>query len=1071
MRPGTLQSYFTTVGISKNADCVAAVDNLGNVVLLHIRRNRFSLLSREGKAGTSVAFGVSNEVYAAFTDNVIRVYDKDTGVVLATLKGHRSRITHIEVGPGGVSLLSTSADAVFLWDAKGTYRRRSLNGGPHRAFFARFAGESGDRVIVGFCDDSMWVWTKDSCELISKLHLSLQKNATPDRRCDLCKSISVSSNGRYVITTSNSTVLCLWNITSSQLEHCIELPAAINHGSGISFIYGGSAALCACVDGTLRVVDPFNGVLTHTIKVQDNTKLNSVSMSVESAGRYAAVVTGTSSLRLYDLHILCATRQDFHPRKLQLFQKGVVATKDANASDADLKTAYADNPMSTATPSPPQCDSILESIFSPLNRKCFLHGDDARLIVGKATFSNQRGSLGAPPGRRTKLTKARCGPGCVAKAAPASSHAAARFPLPDIFSVSEVDVHQSRGGTRAVSSSGNGAHPILGGSREKQVSAVGTVLLRNLLYTYGEYPRNHRLAMWRKLLSLPNNEEAYAALLSKGTHPAFAELPRRFPTADRLLLARLRRVASALAHWSPICAEAVVVPGMLFPFVRTCRGDEVFAFEALATVLHNHTRNWFSYFPDPPFVLLNKVNSVVQNHDPELAHHLETFPGGLHNVAWQLLSTLFTDVTTADEWLQLFDHILTNGSDMLLYLTSGFIITWRDTFLNAQTSSITLPQLFIRESGVNVPRLLGIAYELRDSTPLGSLTADSNLSHAESVSVSETGLTSFFVIPKGSTYPVFEDFPLHALKMTLDRRERVCEDEHMLISHQNGVTTLSRRTDELHSMEMGWESEAAFLAASEDECKSIRVNLQRTVYSDLKHSERTERAIRLRQLEMIEGAYQAALRQKKNEWISELEKLRTEVNEQRESLMVHTKINGEKDRIHIMEGQTRQRLMALESELRNEAELSSAGEEVTEGEFILKNMEKETVCIQVGESQNYNSKTASIGENRDAVRALTCSGKYDHLRGVRVPCSEIRRETHEHPPARFASLPAVVDDTVAVLAVLMGQMSTAGTVDPSAFEGISPRKRHALHEDDTSLNSLMSDSSISGVSPAGSDSS
>ncbi|EEH59397.1 uncharacterized protein MICPUCDRAFT_14494, partial [Micromonas pusilla CCMP1545] len=777
---------FTTVGISKNADCVAAVDNLGNVVLLHIRRNRFSLLSREGKAGTSVAFGVSNEVYAAFTDNVIRVYDKDTGVVLATLKGHRSRITHIEVGPGGVSLLSTSADAVFLWDAKGTYRRRSLNGGPHRAFFARFAGESGDRVIVGFCDDSMWVWTKDSCELISKLHLSLQKNATPDRRCDLCKSISVSSNGRYVITTSNSTVLCLWNITSSQLEHCIELPAAINHGSGISFIYGGSAALCACVDGTLRVVDPFNGVLTHTIKVQDNTKLNSVSMSVESAGRYAAVVTGTSSLRLYDLHIL-------------------LATKDANASDADLKTAYADNPMSTATPSPPQCDSILESIFSPLNRKCFLHGDDARLIVGKATFSNQRGSL---------------------------------------------------------------------------VSAVGTVLLRNLLYTYGEYPRNHRLAMWRKLLSLPNNEEAYAALLSKGTHPAFAELPRRFPTADRLLLARLRRVASALAHWSPICAEAVVVPGMLFPFVRTCRGDEVFAFEALATVLHNHTRNWFSYFPDPPFVLLNKVNSVVQNHDPELAHHLETFPGGLHNVAWQLLSTLFTDVTTADEWLQLFDHILTNGSDMLLYLTSGFIITWRDTFLNAQTSSITLPQLFIRESGVNVPRLLGIAYELRDSTPLGSLTADSNLSHAESVSVSETGLTSFFVIPKGSTYPVFEDFPLHALKMTLDRRERVCEDEHMLISHQNGVTTLSRRTDELHSMEMGWESEAAFLAASEDECKSIRVNLQRTVYSDLKHSERTERAIRLRQLEMIEGAYQAALRQKKNEWISELEKLRTEVNEQ-----------------------------------------------------------------------------------------------------------------------------------------------------------------------------------------------
>ena len=326
------------------------------------------------------------------------------------------------------------------------------------------------------------------------------------------------------------------------------------------------------------MIDPFNGVLTHTIKVQDNTKLNSVSMSVESAGRYAAVVTGTGLLRLYDLHILCATRQDFHPRKLQLFPKGVVATTDANTSNTDLKTAYADIPLTTAMPSPPQCDSILDSIFSPLDRKRLLHGDDARFNVGKATFYTQRASLGAPPGRRTKLKKGRRGPGCVAKAAPASSHVAARFPLPDIISVSEVDVHQSGGGTRAASPSVNGAHPILGGSREKQVSAVGTVLLRNLLYTYGEYPGNHRLAMWRKLLSLPNNEEAYAVLLSKGTHPAFAELPRRFPTADRLLLARLQRVASALAHWSPICAEAVVVPGMLFPFVRTCRGDEVFAF-------------------------------------------------------------------------------------------------------------------------------------------------------------------------------------------------------------------------------------------------------------------------------------------------------------------------------------------------------------------------------------------------------------------------------------------------------------------------------------------------------------
>jgi WD40 repeat protein len=59
--------------------------------------NRYSLLAREGHAGTAVAMG-NNEVFVAFSDNVIRSYDSESGKLLATLKGHRSRVTHLEAG-------------------------------------------------------------------------------------------------------------------------------------------------------------------------------------------------------------------------------------------------------------------------------------------------------------------------------------------------------------------------------------------------------------------------------------------------------------------------------------------------------------------------------------------------------------------------------------------------------------------------------------------------------------------------------------------------------------------------------------------------------------------------------------------------------------------------------------------------------------------------------------------------------------------------------------------------------------------------------------------------------------
>jgi hypothetical protein len=50
-----------------------------------------------------------------------------------------------------------------------------------------------------------------------------------------------------------------------------------------------------------------------------------------------------------------------------------------------------------------------------------------------------------------------------------------------------------------------------------------------------------RLFIWRSMLQLPENHAAYAALVDKGTHPAFSLLHEQYPIKSRKLLRVLQR--------------------------------------------------------------------------------------------------------------------------------------------------------------------------------------------------------------------------------------------------------------------------------------------------------------------------------------------------------------------------------------------------------------------------------------------------------------------------------------------------------------------------------------------------
>ena len=889
MRSGVNRTSFASAAWTRSADSVASVDTRGNVYAFHIRKNRYQLLSREGDEGTAVCCN-EKEVFAGFITGVIKMFDVDKQgePLVATLKGHRSRVTHIELSPNNDLMLSTSNDCALLWDLKsGTYTKKNLAGGAYGAVQARFAGAYGEKAVVAFHDESLWVWNARTGNLETKLQAPELGARSPAKGPTLCQSIAISRDARYVITAGGSPCLFVWDLQEGAMKHAVELPEGVKTACDVELAAPAADepeddalfVAAACDDGAVRVVDPVRGLVTHTMVLDDSGSKETMAegLAFDASGRYAAVLAAKGTMRLYDAHVPRARAPSDHPKKLAL-----IALDDAGEVRAKVHP-----------PAIPASGSVPDEIAAPAG-------------------------FGPPPGTRPRLGKGRRGPAPgTAKAPPASAYVAAGFDAPRALSAEFLDARRA--------------------ASDDDVNK-----LRDLLSVYGEFPEKYRLLTWRKVLRLPDNEKAYETLASKGTHPAMADLPDRFPISDRSLLLRLQSICSCLSHYSPVFAESPVVPGMVFPFVKAFKTNEVQAFEAFLTLVNNHARGWFELFPDPPYGHLAEAEAVVKFHDPQVAKRMESVPGGLQGAVWQLLSTLFTDVTTADEWLRLFDHVAVQGRAMLTHLAAAYVLIWRDAILNAPEGSSAVKQLFARDAGTSLERLLEKAYLLKESSPAGMTTLEPTKIvdvGANAPGDARPGFESLesgavVELPKATTYPVFEGFPKRAVDYAAGERDRLRAEEDALLARQKTVKSLQKRTEEIQAMEMAWEAEAQRMAEIEEARKSEMEGLEKGMRAEMRRWEEKERLERLKQVEAIESAYASALARKKSEWNAELLKLKKEVDEKRELHAKTMKRQGEDEQLRTLEFQAQQRLWALEEERAHASALDRVKREVAAAEGV-----------------------------------------------------------------------------------------------------------------------------------------
>lgn len=290
--------------------------------------------------------------------------------------------------------------------------------------------------------------------------------------------------------------------------------------------------------------------------------------------------------------------------------------------------------------------------------------------------------------------------------------------------------------------------------------------LASSLKCNGSYPRKYRVLVWRFLLRLPKNEDAFMVLVKKGKHPSFAQLREQYPLKDERMFRRLHRILSALANWCPAFGEISYLPAVVYPFIKIFRENDLAAFEASMSVMLHWCKDYLFNLPHPPASILTTLRQEVERREPQLHSHFVMHNVGVDIYGWSLLQTVFTEVVNEDEWMCLWDHLFTYSDtpQLLVVAVLAYLAYFRGALL-AATDRYSIEQFFHQQNAIDIQKFIQLLLNTSKRVDLAAfLTTDSMASFEATQSKTDLRATDpstsakLWPLPVDQ-YPAFGRYP------------------------------------------------------------------------------------------------------------------------------------------------------------------------------------------------------------------------------------------------------------------------------------------------------------------------
>jgi WD40 repeat protein len=269
-------------------------------------------------------------VASASVDRTIRVWDLSSGVSLLTLEGHTDEVFAVAFSANGSQIVSGSADkTVRLWDATSKMDISPVLVGHKRMVKAVVFSSDGSRVASSSGDRTIRVWDVTTrSDIFGPLQghggSATAVTFTPDGQLllgafdnTICgwdmitgiitvifkhgnhgsvQALSVSSNGKYVVSGSCNSSIIIWDLTTHQMHRRMGGHFPVTHAAFLS----GDTRIVS-FDETIRLWDIETGE-----QISTSAKYESMCIAVTRKGDRFALASA-SEVKILDTSCLYET--------------------------------------------------------------------------------------------------------------------------------------------------------------------------------------------------------------------------------------------------------------------------------------------------------------------------------------------------------------------------------------------------------------------------------------------------------------------------------------------------------------------------------------------------------------------------------------------------------------------------------------------------------------------------------------------------------------------------------------------------------------------------------------------
>ncbi|KAE9349401.1 hypothetical protein PF008_g6919 [Phytophthora fragariae] len=894
---------FRAVAFNASGELLAATDERGRVFVFFVTLNRYALVQHLGVPTVSCCFSPARktELLVTCEDETVRCIDVQAQTLISTLRGHRFPARCASFQRSGQLALTASQDAVILWDTKDWSRYRVLNAGPgvEEATFVR----RGDLVAVCFQDDTIMMWELESLALRYRFSLP-EREQSPG-----LQKIAVSEDEQVLVASGRAPFIYVWEFESQTIIRIIELPPPIKQVTSHAFLPGHSTTISILGDdGSIFFLDVAAKNPQIKLEISNNGRAISA-FDIEYHARYLAAATSDGFLLLYDMEIAreTAARAQERRRKEGLMDLGGHARLRTRSglqgmpfSDDDIDPTAEPNPVefNQADQSHPVPSKLIDSLF----------GAKLPKHAGRASQQTQQVTTTSGESKPFRMR-----PASATRSRVRATTGSLSVPTKDMLNCESTTLRDK---VRTRQRNPLGRPPAQLTAQEIEINRKRLV---GSLKCSGMYPKKYRVLVWRFLLHLPKNEEAFRSLVAKGKHPVFVQLKDQYPLQDNRTFRRLHRILSAVVYWCPAFGEVSYLPAVVYPFVKIFRENDLAAFEASISVMLHWCGDFLISLPYPPVFAMSAIEKELARRDAQLYDHFTRYQVTSEAFAWSLLKTIFTEVLSEDEWMCLWDHLFTcSDTPQLLLVAVLAYLSYFRTALLASCDRFSIEQFFHQQNAIDIQKFVQLMMNLRAKLDLSEYTAIEGPAAADT---SRHDRGPYWPLSRGQ-YPAFAHYPRFVVDFQISERNRIALEEAELVHKQKLLDDIEEDSRKLKTEHEKWMKERKLILEAEERRRKEAIAAEKERILHLKTLDYETRKRRLQHLSTMEASAHETLEEASKMLQTEYQRVETTLAMQTKRVEFEISSRKQEEDLQRVEFETHDRVNRIHKQREMEERLS-----------------------------------------------------------------------------------------------------------------------------------------------------